>query len=117
MATASSKFTWCAARTSTTRSAGRLRLLPTSGAVIAISNLPQPSTRVNRGPMCEVCQALASLPADEAKALRGHLANPAWRYTELSDALAADNDSPLDLPSFVLSRHARGKCAAREKLR
>ncbi len=84
---------------------------------MAISDLSQPSTRVNRGPMCEVCQALATLPPDEADALRGHLANPAWRYTELSDALAGDKDSPLDLPSFVLSRHARGKCAARERLR
>lgn len=74
-------------------------------------------TKAAKGPTCEVCKALSSLPDDEATALRGHMANPAWRYTELSDALAADQDTPLNLPPFSLARHARGQCSAREKLR
>jgi hypothetical protein len=84
---------------------------------VAISKLDPSATKISRGPRCLVCVALASLPPTEAKALRGHLSNPAWRYTELSDALAADSDTPLDLKPFVLARHARGECAAGERLR
>lgn len=83
---------------------------------MAISKLTPARTRVN-GPACGVCSALAALAPKEAAALRAHLANPEWRYTELSAALAADQDTPLDLPDFVLSNHARGRCSAREKLR
>lgn len=83
---------------------------------MAITELSLPS-RSNKGPTCEVCKALAALDPAEADALRSHLANPGWRYTELSDALAADKDTPLDLPPFSLARHARGQCAARERLR
>jgi hypothetical protein len=74
-------------------------------------------SRPAKGPTCEVCKALAAISEAEAKALRGHLANPAWRYTELSDALASDEDTPLNLPAFSLARHARGQCQARERLR
>jgi hypothetical protein len=84
---------------------------------VAISELPAPSARLNKGPTCHVCIELGRLPKVEAEALRKHLANPEWRYTELSDALAGDKDTPLDLPAFVLSRHARGQCAARDRLR
>lgn len=83
---------------------------------MAISELVQPG-QTNRGPTCLVCVALANLSPKDAKALRGHLANKAWRFTELSDALAADPDTPLDLKPFILARHARGQCAARERLR
>lgn len=85
---------------------------------MAISSLPTPSAnRIKRGPTCLVCVALDNLPKADAKALRSHLANKAWRYTELAEALRADPDTPLDLPSHSLSRHARGACDAREKLR
>jgi hypothetical protein len=83
---------------------------------MAISRLAKPTT-VNRGPRCLVCLTLAGLTPDDAKALRAHLADPAWRYTELSDALAADKDTPLDIKPFILARHARGECAAGERLR
>ena len=74
-------------------------------------------SRALKGPTCETCRALAALDDNEAAALRAHLANPEWRYTELSDALAADEDTQLSLPAHSLARHARGQCAAREKLR
>lgn len=84
---------------------------------MAISQLDPTAGTTNRGPRCLVCVALANLDPADAKALRGHLSNPAWRYTELSDALAADKDTPLDLKPFILARHARGECAAGERLR
>lgn len=67
-----------------------------------------------RGPLCYVCNSLASLPQTEADALRGLLADPAWRYQELSDRLAAEG---LELSANSLSRHARGRCAAKAKMR
>lgn len=66
---------------------------------------------------CTVCQALDALPEAEAAALRKLLADPAWRYQALSEALAADPDNPLEILADTLSRHARGQCARREKLR
>ena len=66
---------------------------------------------------CQVCHALANIPASEAKALRKLLADPSVRYRELSDALAADPDTPLTLHYDALSRHARGRCGAGERLR
>lgn len=82
---------------------------------MAISDLPKtvPAGFV-RGPTCIVCSALGSLPPKEATALRALLSDPAWRYQELSDRLA---DEGLDLSAGTLSWHARGRCAAREKLR
>lgn len=73
----------------------------------------QPS-KPKKGPTCEVCVVLERLPDDEATALRGHLANPQWRYTALSEALATQG---LELPGFSLSRHARGQCGAKDRLR
>lgn len=66
---------------------------------------------------CQVCHALANIPAAEAKALRKLLADPSVRYQELSEALAADADTPLDLHPDALSRHARGRCEAKDRLR
>ena len=79
--------------------------------------LKSEATSFRPGPSCAVCMALETLPPDEAGALRTLLANPAWRYTELSDRLAADPDNPLDINDQTLSRHAKGRCAARERLR
>ena len=67
-----------------------------------------------KGPPCTVCATLAALDTVDAQALRTLLADPAWRYQELSDRLAEEG---VDLPAFSLSRHARGRCMAREKLR
>ena len=77
---------------------------------VAQSKIPPKGT-------CCVCTALATLPDDQAEALRDLLRNPKVRYTELSEWLAVDEDHPLDLPSDSLGKHARGGCAAREKLR
>lgn len=79
--------------------------------------LEQATTDTKKGPPCAVCDALASLSDTDAAALRGLLANPNVRYQALSDALAADEDTPLDLPAGTLSRHARGRCSAKERLR
>lgn len=82
---------------------------------MAISDLPEAPTTLNMpGPACTVCRVLADLPDTEATALAALLSNNAWRYQELSDALAAEGH---DLPAQALSRHARGRCAARVKLR
>lgn len=85
---------------------------------MAISDLAkQAATAPIKGPSCTVCVALDSLPEAEAAALRQLLANPSWRYSELSERLREDPDTPLDLLPVTLARHAKGRCAAREKLR
>lgn len=87
---------------------------------MAIANIgaKQPTQRnsyYDRG--CAVCNALDSLPVTEAAALRALLADPAWRYQAIADELAVDPDTPLVIDAYTLSRHARGRCARREKLR
>lgn len=74
-------------------------------------------TQGNKGPTCAVCKLLIRLDPDEAAALRGHLLNPEWRLTELSDALFEDSGGTINVPAPTFARHARGQCAAREKLR
>ncbi|GAB3776731.1 hypothetical protein FB382_004380 [Nocardioides ginsengisegetis] len=66
---------------------------------------------------CQVCHALAGIPTAEAAGLRSLLANPGLKYTAISDMVAADPDTPLLLHPDALSRHARGRCGAREMLR
>ncbi len=82
---------------------------------MAISDLAQqqPTTAI-KGPSCSVCQQLDTLPDVEADALTGLLKDPRWRYQELSDALAKEG---IDIAAYSLSRHARGHCSARSKLR
>lgn len=94
-------------------SAGRIKgLLPNMGAAMAISDLSP--TAATKGPPCTVCRALKRLPSKDSKALRAHLSNPEWRFTELSDALFEEG---LDIKAHSLARHARGDCTARERLR
>jgi hypothetical protein len=68
---------------------------------------------------CATCDFLASLDGDEANALRSLLANKGARYSEIADGLADDPDyAHRTTPDRqALSRHARGLCSAREKLR
>lgn len=66
---------------------------------------------------CLVCDALEALPNAEAAALRELLGNGRVRYSDLETDLAADPDYPLVIPAQTLSRHARGNCSARERLR
>jgi hypothetical protein len=70
--------------------------------------------KLRKGPPCTVCETLADLPEVEAEALRSLLADRTWRYTALSDELRKEG---VDLAPYVLSRHAKGACAARERLR
>lgn len=80
---------------------------------MAIADITE-QAKVRKGPPCSVCEVLADLPDTEAAALRSLLADKTWRYTALSDELHREG---VELAPFVLSRHAKGGCAAREKLR
>lgn len=77
----------------------------------------EPTPPRRPGPVCSVCNTLASLPAEEADAFRALLADTRWRYTELSEALKQDPDYPIEIEPSMLSWHARGRCAAKERLR
>lgn len=81
---------------------------------MGIADLVVSTERVRRGPPCTVCEALAGLSEAESAALLRLLSDPAVRYTELSEALSSEG---LDLSAGTLSRHARGRCEARTKLR
>jgi hypothetical protein len=65
---------------------------------------------------CKVCHALATIPPAEAEGLRDLLRGK-LRYSEISDLIAGDPDTPLQIDKDTLSRHARGRCSAREVLR
>ena len=67
-----------------------------------------------RGPSCDVCIVLARSTPEDAAALLGALSDPELRYSTISDALSG-TETPLSAGS--LSRHARGRCLARERLR
>ena len=81
---------------------------------MGIADLVVTNAKVRRGPPCTVCEALTRLSDDDCAALTRLLSDPAVRYTELSAALAGES---LDLSAGTLSRHARGRCEARTKLR
>lgn len=72
-------------------------------------------TQPKKGPSCATCLELQRLPEEEATALRALLADHRWRYTELADELR--EKAGIDIASQNLARHARGACAARERLR
>jgi hypothetical protein len=65
---------------------------------------------------CGVCHALENMSDGEAATLRDLLGNKAIKFKDLAAALEADPDTPA-IPWETLSRHARGGCAARERLR
>ncbi|WP_294567590.1 hypothetical protein [uncultured Arthrobacter sp.] len=65
---------------------------------------------------CSACHALAGMDPDDAATLRALLANRSVRFRDLARELANDPDSPT-VPEDALSRHARGLCAAGERLR
>ena len=81
---------------------------------MGIADLVVSTEKVRKGPPCTVCEALKRLDTDDAAALTRLLSDPDVRYSELSDALAREH---LDLSAGTLSRHARGRCEARTKLR
>ena len=63
---------------------------------------------------CTACGLLAELPDAESAVLVDLLSDPRIRYNWLADELAAEGH-PIDWQA--LSRHARGRCAAKTKLR
>lgn len=65
---------------------------------------------------CATCHALNGMKPAEADTLRGLLADRGVKFRDLADALRDDEDSPT-IAWEALSRHARGQCGAREKLR
>ena len=65
---------------------------------------------------CATCHALGGMSPEDAATLRELLANRSVRFRALAIALAEDPDSP-SVPWEALSRHARGLCSARERLR
>lgn len=87
---------------------------------MALSNLSDEPAKASRGPDCTVCQALAELPEDKSTLIRQALANPRWRYTAIAQEVATDPDVPDWVRAIhhqTFRRHARGDCAARERLR
>lgn len=80
---------------------------------MAVADLAKKSDPVT----CAACDLLATLDPKRAKILRDLLTNPGVRYSELSVELAADPDWGFDVSRASLARHARGQCAARERLR
>lgn len=74
----------------------------------------QGPVRVEKGPTCSVCLLATTLPKAEAAALAQMLGDPEWRYTSIADALNAEGHSIYD---GAVSRHVRGQCGARTKLR
>jgi hypothetical protein len=84
---------------------------------MGIADLAVSLEKVRKGPPCTVCEAVKRLEHDkpeDAAALVRLLSDPLVRYSELSEALAGEG---LDLSAGTLSRHARGRCEARTKLR
>lgn len=79
------------------------------------------SDLVNRGGAphrtCATCYELDRMDDAKSAVLLDLLANPLVKYTELAAELASDPDWLLEISSDALSRHARGRCGARVKLR
>ena len=87
---------------------------------MALSNLDQEPSAAKKGPDCTVCQALAALPDNQAELIRAALSNPRWRYTEIAAEVASDETVPDWVRAIhhqTYRRHAKGDCAARERLR
>jgi hypothetical protein len=83
---------------------------------MALANLASSVSDSTPWRTCQVCHALATIPKAEADGLRD-LLRSGLRYSKISELIAADADTPLNIPRDALSRHARGLCEAREKLR
>lgn len=66
---------------------------------------------------CAVCHALNGLDVRQREILTAALSNPLVRYSEIEDELATDPAFQVELDRQALSRHARGQCAAKAKLR
>jgi hypothetical protein len=83
---------------------------------MAVSDLIAKANSVPAG-SCATCYALATLPPDKAKILLELLSSETIKYSELADEITNDPDWPLEIDRQPLSRHARGTCSAKTKLR
>lgn len=82
---------------------------------MAISDITaRTDEKARKGPPCSVCGLLESLPDTERQALLTLLGDTGWRYSSISRELLAEG---YDIADSSLSRHARGDCRARTKLR
>lgn len=88
---------------------------------MAISDIASTDpSALKKGPDCTVCQALAELPPADAEGLRAMLADKRRRFTEIAALVSADEDTPDSVRQIhhqTYRRHAKGDCAARERLR
>lgn len=82
---------------------------------MALSQNPK-LTKARKGPACSVCQALSTLPPEDAAVLTEWMSNATLPFTDIARATEEDPDTPT-LKPFALSRHARGGCDARVRLR
>ena len=88
---------------------------------MAISDLASTDpAALKKGPDCTVCQALEALPPADAEGLRTMLADKRRRFTEIAALVSGDEDTPEWVRAIhhaTYRRHAKGDCAARERLR
>lgn len=84
---------------------------------MAIADIAKAAAEATPEGVCQVCRALTELPGPEAQGLRDLMSNPRVQYTKISQWISEDEDNPLTIHSDIIGKHARGRCAAREKLR
>lgn len=65
---------------------------------------------------CAVCHYLGERDAEWGDRLRRLLGNKGVKFKDLAAKMAADPDEPT-IEWAALSRHARGGCSAKERLR
>ena len=81
---------------------------------MAIEDLLARQDKIRKGPPCTVCELLGMLPDAEASALTRLLSNPTLRYSVIGQHLRGEG---YDIADQTLSRHARGLCDAKTRLR
>ena len=87
---------------------------------MAIADIEANTHKVRKGPPCTVCEAISVIPEPEAQALVRLLSNQRLPYSVLEADLRSDGslaEFGFDISAGTLSRHARGRCEARTKLR
>lgn len=80
---------------------------------MALSNLSLEPSAAKKGPDCTVCSALTELPPDKAELILSALRNPRWRYSEIANEVASDQDLPewvRGIADSTYARHAKGGC-------
>lgn len=86
-------------------------------AIAEITRKIQSDKGTVKGPPCTVCAFISSLTDKEAAALNELLSDPAVRYSTLAESISDDPDYDVRFDAGTISRHVRGRCSARQKLR